>query len=52
MWDMRIWIYKLYNYELYKLTIKIYMHKYVLDYFLERKDFFHDWFTKICFLFL
>ena len=26
---MRIRIYILYNYELYKLTIKIYVHKYV-----------------------
>ena len=33
MWDTRTQIYILYNYELYKLTIKIYVHKYVSDYF-------------------
>jgi len=45
-------IYILYNYELYKLTIKIYGSKYVLNYFLEQKDVFHDWFKMIYFLFL
>jgi len=35
-------IYILYNYELNKLTIKIYVYKYVLDYILEQKDVFHD----------
>jgi len=48
----RTQIYILYNYELYELTIKIYVHKYVLDYFLEQKDVFHYWFTRIYFLFL
>ena len=51
MWDTRTQIYILYNYELYKLTIKIYVHKYVSDYFQKQKDIFHDWFTRICFLF-
>jgi len=37
---MRTQIYILYNYELYKLTIKIYLHKYILDYFLKQKDVF------------
>jgi len=40
MQDTWAWIYILYNYELYKLTIKIYVQKYVLDYFLEQKDVF------------
>ena len=52
MYDTEIQIYILYNYELYKLTINIYVHKYVSDYFMEQKDVFHDWFTDICFLFL
>ena len=43
--------YILYNYELYKLIIKIYVHKYVLYYFLEHKNVFHDWFKIIYFLF-
>jgi len=33
-------MYILYNYELYKLIIKIYLHKYVPDCFLEKKIFF------------
>jgi len=37
---MDLYIIILYNYELYKLTIEIYMHKYVPDYFLEQKMFF------------
>ena len=35
MQDIGTRIYILYNYELYKLTIKIYVHKYVSDIFLE-----------------
>jgi len=35
---MGTWIYILYNYELYKLTIKIYVHKYVSIFF-SRKMF-------------
>jgi len=35
-------IYILYNYELYKLIIKIYVHKYVLDYIFEEKNVLHD----------
>ena len=29
------------------MTIKIYVHKYVRDIFLEQKDIFHDWIEKI-----
>jgi len=36
---MGIQIYILYNYELYKLTIKIYVHKYVLVLFFSINSF-------------
>jgi len=40
MYDTGTQIYILYNYELYKLTIKIYVHKYVSDIFWSKKMFF------------
>ena len=40
MYDTRTQIYILYNYELYKLTIKIYVHNYVSDFFFSRKKLF------------
>ena len=46
MYDTGTQIYILYNYKLYKLTIN------VPDYFLEQKNVFHNWFKRICFLFL
>ena len=36
---MEIWMYILYNYKLYKLTMKIYVYKYV-SIFVNRKMFF------------
>jgi len=39
-------MYILYNYKLYKLTMKIYVHKYVSTFFWQ-KNVFHCWFKRI-----